>query len=500
MTPLLEVRNLTKSFGPTRALRGAEFVLHPGEIHALVGENGAGKSTLIKILAGVHQKDAGDIMLEGQSFAPATPRAARDLGISTVFQELSLCPNLTVAENILVNREPVVLGLVKRRELYRRAEEFLKNFSAPFRPDDIVGDLTVAQRQIIEILKALSVRARVLILDEPTSALDDRESRRLLDLLRTIQAAGTGIIYVSHKLNEVFEIAGTITVFRDGEHVATKPRGETTPDEIIRFMVGREISQVFPPKATTVGQETLSVEGFSSGRRFRDISLNVRKKEIVGVAGLAGSGRTDVMQAIFGYRSRDSGSVRYLGRQISIDSPAVAIRNRIVYSPEDRKDQGLFLDHSVEMNTTATCLGACSGVVLMSPAKEEAVTREMVNGLSIKTESIDQPVGSLSGGNQQKVLLAKCLATKPEVLIVDEPTRGIDIGSKIEIYALLRNYAEDGGSVIVVSSELPEIVGLSDRVIVFNKGRIVGELTETITEQSVLQLMFKHTDTAGTAC
>jgi ABC-type sugar transport system ATPase subunit len=500
MPPLLEVRNLTKSFGPTRALRGAEFVLQPGEIHALVGENGAGKSTLIKILAGVHPKDAGEIMMDGQVFAPATPRGARDRGISTVFQELSLCPNLSVAENILANREPVILGLVKRKELYRRAEEFLKNFSVPFRPDDIVGDLTVAQRQIIEILKALSVRARVLILDEPTSALDDRESRRLLDLLRSIQAGGTGIIYVSHKLNEVFEIAGTITVFRDGEHVATKPRGETNPEEIIRFMVGREISQVFPPKATAVGQETLSVEGFSSGKKFRDISLKVRKTEIVGVAGLAGSGRTDVMQAIFGYRSRDAGSVRFLGRPINIDSPAIAIRNRIVYAPEDRKDQGLFLDHSVEMNTTATCLGTCSGAVLMSPSKEEAVTREMVNDLSIKTGSIDQPVGSLSGGNQQKVLLAKCLATKPEVLIVDEPTRGIDIGSKIEIYALLRRYAEQGGSVILVSSELPEIVGLSDRVLVFNKGRIAGELTESITEQAVLRLMFKHTDTAGNAC
>jgi ribose transport system ATP-binding protein len=500
MQPLLDIRNLSKSFGPTRALHDVDLTLQRQEIHAIVGENGAGKSTLIKILAGAHTKDAGQILLEGVNISPSSPREARNLGISTVFQELSLCPNLTIAENILANREPTVFGLVNRRELHRRTEEYLRTFGVPLRPDALVGDLNVAQRQIVEILKALSVKARVLVFDEPTSALDDREAQRLLALLRTLRGSGAGIIYISHKLNEVFQVADTITVFRDGEHITTRSRTETRPDEIVRFMVGREITQVFPPKALEFGPETLSVSQFSSGSRFHDIALSVRKGEILGLAGLTGSGRTEIMQALFGYRSRDKGEVVFRGQAVTINSPADAIERRIMYSPEDRKEQGLFLAQSVTMNVTATCLRECSRFALMSDVKERALTQQMVESLSIKTGSLQENVSSLSGGNQQKVLLAKCLAVRPDVIIADEPTRGIDIGSKIEIYNLLRKFARDGGAVIVVSSELPEIIGLSDRILVLREGRIVGELREGITEQAVLELMFMHTDNTGSTC
>ena len=293
--PLLEVRSLAKSFGPTRALRNGGIELRSGEIHALVGENGAGKSTLIKILAGVFPRDAGTVLLEGREIAPANPREARGLGISTVFQELSLCSTMTVAENIFVNREPVRLGLVRRKTMERAAGEFLRSFNVQLKPGDTVGDLTVAQRQIVEIVKAVSVNARVLILDEPTSSLDDRESRKLFQILTRLREDGAGIIFVSHKMNEIFRIADRITVFRDGEYIMTRERDAATPDDVIRAMVGREISQVFPPKAAKEGPPKLTVSAFSSPGRFRDIALTVHEGEILGLAGLTGAGRTEVM-------------------------------------------------------------------------------------------------------------------------------------------------------------------------------------------------------------
>ena len=497
MQPLLEVRHLSKSFGPTRALRDARFQLRSHEIHAIVGENGAGKSTLIKILSGVHAPDEGSILLDGREVSPANPREARELGVSTVFQELSLCENMTVAENIFVNREPTSFGLVRRKELERSAADYLRNFNVHLSPGDLVGDLTLAQRQIVEIVKAISVKARVLILDEPTSSLDDPEAQKLFKLILTLKQNGTGIIFISHKLNEVFQIADMITVFRDGECITTQSRTDTSPDEVIRAMVGREISQVYPPKAKQIGGEKLSMRNFSYRNKFRDVSLTVNEGEVLGLAGLTGAGRSEVMQALFGYRPKDTGEVVYRGKPLNIDAPGTAIREKILYAPEDRKEQGLFLDHSVAMNVAATSLRGCSGMGLMSSTKESELALRMVKDLSIKLGGIHNAVGSLSGGNQQKVVLAKCLAAAPEVLIVDEPTRGIDIGSKIEIYSLLRSFARRGGSVILVSSELPEIIGLSDRVLVFHGGEIVGELTQNITEDAVIDLMFMHSDDKG---
>jgi len=493
MGPLLDVRSVSKSFGPTRALRGASLELKPGEIHALIGENGAGKSTLIKILSGVFRPDGGSVLLDGETFAPAGPRDARALGISTVFQELSLCNNMTVAENIFVNREPSLFGLVKRQAMERAAAEYLRTFGVQLAPGDRVGDLTVAQRQIVEIVKAVSASARVLILDEPTSSLDDREAQRLFDVLFRLRDAGAGVIFVSHKLNEIFRIADGITVFRDGETVMTRQRAATTPDEIIHGMVGREISQVFPPKGKRArGAPRLSVRDFTSPGKFRDVALTVCGGEILGLAGLTGAGRTEAMQALFGYAPKEGGVTELEGRAVSVRSPAEAIAHGIMYAPEDRRLHGLFLEQSVAMNVSAASLRACSGRTFMSRPKEAALARTMVEDFGIRVGSIEQDAGALSGGNQQKVVLAKCIAARPSVLIVDEPTRGIDIGAKIEIYARLRAFADEGGAVILVSSELQEIIGMSDRVLVFRAGRVTGEVAGELTEEAVATLMFEH--------
>ncbi len=499
MNSFLAVRSLSKAFGPTQALRGVDFSLLPGTVHALVGENGAGKSTLIKILAGVHRPDAGTMEFDGRTFAPATPLEAREAGISTVFQELSLCPNLTVAENVFAHREPARFGLIDRRKLHRRTEEVLSAFHVSLRPDTVLGDLSVAQRQIVEIVKAMSVSARVVIFDEPTSALDDREANRLLDLLLTLKSRGTGILYVSHKLQEIFRVADEITVFRDGQNVATVPAARSSALELMRLMVGREVTQVFPKKSSGAGEERLRATGLRSGSKVNDVSFFVRAGEIVGLAGLTGSGRTECVQSLVGYRPREAGELAVRGSTVRTRLPADAIRCGILYAPEDRKEQGLFLDHSVAMNISVINLQACSGRLLMSADKEESLAQRMTGELGIKARSPRQEVGALSGGNQQKVLLARCLAAHPEVLIVDEPTRGIDIGSKIEIYHLLRRYADDGGAVVMISSELPEVIGLADRVLVFRNGAIAGELEgSAITEQNVLTRMFSQTETVST--
>jgi ABC-type sugar transport system ATPase subunit len=492
MSYLLEVNSINKTFGSTQALRNAEFSLQAGEIHALVGENGAGKSTLMKILSGVHKKDSGHIYLEGKEIDPTNPKEAHQLGISTVFQELSLCPNLSVAENIFVNREPTIFGIIKKQELCKVTDDYLREFHIVMKADTPVSELNIAQKQIVEILKAISVRAKVLILDEPTSSLEKTEAGRLFELLRKLRNAQTGVIFISHKLDEVFQVADRITVFRDGEYIATKERSETNQHEIIKYMVGREIHQVFPERSRKRGKERLRVTGFSFRDKFQDVTFSVSEGEILGAAGLTGSGRSEVMQSVFGYQRKDAGRIVYEGKPIAVNNPYSAIRNNIIYSPEDRKEQGLFLSHSVVLNVTSTSLKECSGAFVISKKKENDITNRMVNELSIKLRSTNQEVASLSGGNQQKVLLAKCLATNPKVLIVDEPTRGIDIGSKIEIYHLLRDFANRGGSVIFISSELPEIIGLCDRVVVFRQGRIVGELTENITESALMDLMFKY--------
>jgi ABC-type sugar transport system ATPase subunit len=379
------------------------------------------------------------------------------------------------------------------------AGEYLRTFNVQMRPGDRVEDLTVAQRQIVEIVKAVSADARVLILDEPTSSLDDRESETLFQILARLRQDGAGIIFVSHKLNEVFRIADRITVFRDGEYITTSLKDETTPADVIRAMVGREISQVYPPKGSKRGEPKLVLKEFTCRGKFRGIGFTAYAGEILGLAGLTGAGRTEVMQALFGYGPKDSGVAVRGGTPLRIGSPADAIRQGIMYAPEDRRLHGLFLGQSVAMNVAAASLRSCSGGFLMSAPRESGLARQMVGTLSIKVSSIEQEAGALSGGNQQKIVLAKCLAAHPEVLIVDEPTRGIDIGSKIEIYARIRAFADGGGAVILISSELQEIIGMSDRVAVFRAGEIRGEIEKNISEESVIALMFDHAQEPGAA-
>ena len=493
MSLLLEVRSITKSFGPTHALCEASFSLKEGEIHALVGENGAGKSTLMKILAGVHRKDEGQVFLSGREVNPLSPQEARSLGISTVFQELSLCNNLSVAENIFANRQPGFFGLINHRELNSLTHQYLREFNVAIHPETLVGDLHLSQKQIIEILKAVSLNARVLILDEPTSALERPDINKLFELLNRLKSQGTAIVFITHKLDEVFQIADRITVFRDGERIATLEMPLTSRDEVIKYMVGREIHQIYPAKAARSVASRMKVTNFCLRDVFNNVTFELRAGEILGVAGLTGSGRSEVMQSIFAYRAKDSGTIALEEVPIDLATPYEAIQHGIVYSPEDRKDQGLFLNHSVAMNVTSACLEECSTSIFLSKQKETDVATRMVEDLAIKVQNIDQEVSSLSGGNQQKVLLAKCLACKPKVLIVDEPTRGIDIGSKIEIYELLRRFASQGGSVVLISSELSEVIGLSDRVVVFKEGMIVGELDSQITEHVLMDLMFQRT-------
>ncbi|MGH9769722.1 MAG: sugar ABC transporter ATP-binding protein, partial [Blastocatellia bacterium] len=492
---ILVMRGITKSFPGAQALAGVDFTVRRGEIHALVGENGAGKSTLMKILAGVVPKDGGEIIFDGREINPQNAAEAQALGVSLVHQELSLAPNLTVAENIFVRREPRRLGLlgpfslINWRELNARAKELLDQFELEIAPNAPVKDLSLAKRQIVEIAKALSVEAKLLILDEPTSSLETHEVELLFKLLRRLAAGGLGLVYITHRMDEIFRIAGHVTVLRDGRLVGTRERDETGADEIIRMMVGRELEKLYPPKADRTGEVVFELRDLTARGDFKDVNLTVRRGEILGLAGLIGSGRTEAMMAAIGHAPLDAGEVLIDGRAVRIDSPRDALRLGVVYSPEDRKYQGLFLSQSVRANIIAANLSACSGGGLMRRSIERSLSAGFTRDLAIKTPNLESAVGALSGGNQQKVLLAKWLATRPRVLIVDEPTRGVDVGSKSEIHHLLRRFTEQGGAVVMISSELPEILGMSDRIVVFHEGRVAGELSgDEANEEKVMRL------------
>ena len=492
MQPLLELKNISKSFGATKALTDVSLTLNIGETVALVGENGAGKSTLMKILSGVIKKDAGEILIDGSLREILNTKEAIQSGISTVYQELSLCPNLTIAENIFVNREPCKLGMIDRKELWNMAEKFLMELDVDVRPQTLVKNLSLAQKQMIEIIKAVSIKAKILVLDEPTSALEITEVKKLFELINKLKSQNTGIIFISHKMDEIFEISDKITILRDGCLVNTLVTSETDQNEVVKLMVGRSINQLFPEKSSKKEKELLRINNFSSKEKFENINLSVHSGEILGLAGLSGAGRTEVMQSLFGYEPKENGEVFIEGEKTNILNPKDALSKGIAYSPEDRKEKGLFLKHSIELNIAAANLKSCSSNFLMQKDQEEKLSNEYVDKLSIKTKSVKNEVNSLSGGNQQKVLLAKYLATKPKVFIVDEPTRGIDIGSKVEIHKLLRDFANLNGGVIVISSDLMEVVGLCDRVIVFHEGKIRGELTENITEHNIMNLIFNN--------
>ncbi|MDM7921006.1 MAG: xylose ABC transporter ATP-binding protein [Pyrinomonadaceae bacterium] len=485
--PLLEMKDIVKEFPGVRALDGVSLTLEAGEFHSLVGENGAGKSTLMKVLSGVypHGTYSGEILIDDRVREFRGVRDSETAGVSIIFQELSLVKELTVGENIFLGREPSRFGIIDWSELYHRASQLLQDLRLDIDPRVPVGNLGIGRQQLVEIAKALSQSARILVLDEPTAALTESEVEILFDILRRLKERGVGMIYISHKLDEVFEMSDRITVLRDGRTVGTHEAADLTKDKVIALMVGREVGDIFPVSEHKMGETVLEVRGLTAysqdvaGKKLvNDVSFSVRKGEVVGIAGLMGAGRTELLTTIFGaWQGKHSGEVLIDGRPVSINSPAEAIRQGIGFVTEDRKRYGLILEQTILDNMTLAALKRISGNFLTSPARENAAVAGPMASLRVKANSPMTVAGTLSGGNQQKVVLGKWLLTEPKVLFLDEPTRGIDVGAKQEIYAEINKLAKEGLAIVLVSSELPEVLGLSDRLIVLHEGRKTGEFS-----------------------
>ena len=474
---VLSLRGAAKTFGPVVALADGTIELRAGEIHALVGENGAGKSTLVKILAGLYHPDAGEFEVDGARVAFRTVAESKAAGISVIYQEPTLFPDLTVAENIFIGRQPKGrAGLISRSRMRAEARALFERLGVPIDPDRLAEGLSIADQQIIEIAKAISLDAKVLVMDEPTAALSGVEVERLFAVARSLRDRGTGILFISHRFDEIFALTDRITVMRDGRYIATHDTAAVTSPEIVREMVGLDIAQLFPKVEAAVGDTVLRVEGLSSAGVFRDIDFEVRAGEIVALAGLVGAGRTEVARAVFGIDGYDSGTVELLGRRIRPRDPQSAIDAGIGFVPEDRRKQGLVMDLSVARNATLTLRHALARFGLISGARERRAAVEWTKRLQVKTGSQEYAVATLSGGNQQKVVLAKWLATEPKLLIVDEPTRGIDIGTKAEVHRLISDLAGRGIAILMISSELPEVLGMADRILVMHEGRITARI------------------------
>ncbi|KJS11368.1 MAG: D-ribose transporter ATP-binding protein [Hoeflea sp. BRH_c9] len=487
---ILTVRNISKSFGSIRALTDVRLDVRAGEVHALMGENGAGKSTLMNILGGVFQPDAGEIVLKGQERRIASPAAAQALGIGLVHQEIALCPDMSVAENIFMAETNASRAMwMKPADLKLRAEAALSELH-PVPAGAKVGDLPIASQQIVEIAKALTLKCDVLIFDEPTAALTETESRSLFRIIEKLKARGIAIIYISHRMAEIFALADRITVFRDGLYVGTLEAGSTDPEEVAAKMVGRPLLDLYPPRRQgTSAAPVMTVEGLSDNECVRDVSLEIRPGEILGLGGLIGSGRTESALAICGLVKRGSGRICYDGAEIAQEDYLASIRQGIVYLSEDRKGSGIFLDLSIAQNICALDLRRVSGRMAVNASAEAALAERMRDRLGIRCADVHQSVGTLSGGNQQKVALAKLLAVEPKVLFVDEPTRGVDIGAKAQIYAILRSLADNGCAIVMISSEMPELIGVSDRIVVLHEGRVAGEVSgERMTEEIIMHL------------
>jgi ribose transport system ATP-binding protein len=489
MQPILQAINISKQFPGTLALDNAQLELLPGEIHAVMGENGAGKSTLMKILSGVYTADSGEIHFDGRFVSPSDPREALMLGIGIVHQELSVIPTLTVAENIFPGHLPTnFLGMVNYKQLFEKSRQVLEKMHVHVDPRALVETLSIANQQLVEITKALSSKCKVLILDEPTSALTDSEADRLLGLLRRLADEGVSILYISHKLKEIFAISDRVTVLRDGRYIGTETVSEVTPDQVIRMMVGRELGTMYPPKSKQTGSAILEVRNLRLPQADSGNSFQLFQGEVLGFAGLIGSGRSELARALFGADPKAEGEIVLNGQSVDIKSPRHAIELGMGYLPEDRKAAGLFLDMSIKLNVEAAVIDEVSSGGFVAPPKERALAEQYVRRLNISTPSVEQEVRRLSGGNQQKALVAKWLSIKPEILIVDEPTRGIDVGAKKEIHFLLRALAESGVGVIMISSELPEVLGMSDRILVMHEGAIAAEYSAAdATEEKIIR-------------
>jgi len=484
--PILLMRDITKDFPGVRALDRVTFEARAGEVHALVGENGAGKSTLMKILAGALPADSGEIVLEGRPAHITSPLRAQELGIGMIYQDFNLVPYLTVAENIFLGREPRrALWLVDRGRLLRDAEAILQRLGVPLDPRRPVNQLSVAQQQMVEIAKAVSSDAKTIAMDEPSATLTENELRHLFALIRSLRDAGHSVIYISHRLEEIFEIADRVTVLRDGRHIATRGIAEVDTGQVIHMMVGRPLTAKIPKQAAAVGDEVLRVEGLSGGP-VREVSFSVRAGEIVGLTGLVGAGRSEVARLVFGADPKRAGRILLDGAPVNLASPAAAIAHGIGFVTEDRKRQGLVLGLPVRENVTLAELERLSALGFVRRDLERAEVRRVVDRLRIRTPSIEQLVRNLSGGNQQKVALAKWLLTRSRVLFFDEPTRGIDVGAKVEIYQIMNDLARRGVAMVMITSELPEALGMSDRLLVMREGRLVAELARAQATQEII--------------
>ncbi len=495
MEPILQVKNISKSFPGVEALTNISIDFYPGEVHALVGENGAGKSTLIKIISGVYIPTRGQVILNGKEMNFKNPRQALDEGISVIHQELSIANDLTVAENIFLGAEPVQKnGLLDRKTMNRDAQEVLDFMKLELKATDLARELSAAQQQMVEIAKVITKKSKIVVMDEPTSSLSEHEINALFKQIKILKEKNVAIIYITHRLKELFEICERVTVLRDGCHIKTRMVKDVTEGEIVASMVGREIGNFYNRKRHTQGKEMLRVEGLTRKKAFKDISFKAFAGEILGISGLVGAGRTEVMEAVFGETKFDEGKILIEGKEVKITSPREAIAHNIGLVTEDRRKTGLMLDAMIKEN-----------IVLPSLTKhrkkggfldknwEKKVSTEYMDKLKIKAPDIYTILNTLSGGNQQKVILAKWLIAESKILILDEPTRGIDVNAKSEFYSLMNDFVKKGGCIIMVSSELPEIIGVSDRVLVMREGRISGELSrEEATEQSIIQLASVH--------
>ena len=485
----IQMVDVAKSFGGIQALKGVTFRVAPGEIHALVGENGAGKSTLMKILSGAYKMDSGSVLIDGVPVEISSPKRGRELGIGIVYQEFELAPDLTVAENIYLDRMTNRFGIMQWQRITAGAQEIIRELGFSISPQAVVKQLPVAYQQIVEIAKALSTGARILILDEPTAVLTDSEAQKLFATLRRLKQSGVSIVYISHRMEEVFQIADTITTLRDGQVTGSMPRSEATVEHVIELMIGGKLTAMFPPRKAEIGEEVLVVEGLSRPPAFEDISFSLSRGEVLGIAGLVGSGRTEVLRAIFGADAYQSGSVTLEGKRLALHAPRDGVKKGLALVPENRKEQGLILDKPIKQNVTlANLKRILTALGLIRQKQEKEIAGSLGEKLSIRMGSIDLPAYSLSGGNQQKVVLAKWFNTECKVILLDEPTRGVDVGAKTEIYKLINECAASGMGVLMVSSEMPELIGMCDRVLVMAKGKIAGELKDSISEAGILKL------------
>ena len=498
---IVSMHDICKSFPGVKALDHVDFELRSGEVMALLGENGAGKSTLMKVLSGVYTRDSGDMEIQGKAYGNLTPKQAQAAGVAIIHQELNMCRHLTVAENMFLGREKVRGVVLNQREMEAEAAEVLGRLKIDISPRTVVGDLPISKQQMVEIAKALSMDARILIMDEPTSALTAREIEDLFRIIRDLRASDHGIVYISHRLEELQHIVDRVTIMRDGQYITTMNFADTTIDQIITHMVGREIKEKFPRVTCEKGKKIFEVKNLNAGRMVRNISFSLYEGEIVGFAGLMGAGRTETTRAIFGIDPKQSGQIFRDGREIAIHRPADAIRQGVVLAPEDRKKDGLCTKLSIRHNIALPNLDLlCNRLGVVSHSRENAMCDRAVKNLQIKTPSVDVDAANLSGGNQQKVVVGKWLARDSRVVIFDEPTRGIDVAAKVEIYHLMNQLKKQGIAVMFVSSELPEVLGIADRVIVMCDGQITGEVMARETTQNeilTLATRFENKMAAG---